>query len=128
MPDLKLRKKEVLRSKAEIDELFSGGHGGRSGPIRYVKTTAHAGPEDSATVKVLFAAPKKNLRRAWMRNTVKRRMREAYRLNKHLLAEKAGTADKGVRIALIYSSADIAEYGTIENAVKKILGKIAESL
>ena len=51
-------------------------------------------------------------------------MREAYRLNKALLL-----ADDNLRqmqIALIYSSKEVLDYKTIENATKRILENLCK--
>ena len=53
-------------------------------------------------------------------------MREAYRLNKSILAASGKTG--AVELALIYSTKEVHDYKTIENAVKRVLKVVAESL
>ena len=92
-------------------------------PFRYV---VFAECDDRFSVEVLFSVPKKNHKRANVRNLLRRRTKEAYRLNKSILHEcgKMATVD----MALIYSSKEIVDYKTIENAVRKILSTVAEDL
>ena len=76
------------------------------------------------SAEILFSTPKKFLKRANKRNKVRRRMREAYRLNKELLL--SGEKKRMMQIALIYSSKEVIDYNTIENATKKILENLAK--
>lgn len=121
--DRKLPKEERLRSFGVLRRLFRDGRGGFIYPFRYV---VYAEPDPELSAGVLFSAPKKFHKRANKRNLLRRRMREAYRLNKSLLAEsgKTGTVD----IALIYSTKEIHGYKTIENALRRVLKNIAEGL
>jgi len=51
---------------------------------------------------------------------MKRRMREAYRINKHLLSESSSR----LFIGLIYVSSDIMEFKQVEEKIKLILHRI----
>lgn len=53
-------------------------------------------------------------------------MREAYRLNKTILTASGKTG--AVELALIYSTKEVHDYKTIENAVKRVLNLVAEGL
>ena len=90
-------------------------------PFRYVVYAEHA---EKVSAEVLFSTPKKFLKRANKRNKVRRRMREAYRLNKALLL--SSNEPRMMQIALIYSSKEVIDYNTIENATKRILEIIAK--
>ena len=79
-----------------------------------------------ASAEVLFSTPKKFLKRANKRNVVRRRMREAYRLNKEILLDSGKVFEAD--IALIYSSKEVLDYQIIENAIKKILRNIVEQM
>lgn len=118
--DNKLPKSEKLHSFGAIRRLFTEGKGGFVYPLRYV---VYAESADETHAEILFSTPKKFLKRANKRNTVRRRMREAYRLNKALLAE--GEAHT-LQVALIYSTKEVLNYETIENATKRILEKIGK--
>ena len=119
--EYKLPKSEKLHSFGAIRRLFSEGRGGFVYPFRYVVYAEHA---EEMSAEVLFSTPKKFLKRANKRNKVRRRMREAYRLNKKLLL--SSNEPRMMQIALIYSSKEIIDYNTIENATKKILELIAK--
>lgn len=76
--------------------------------------------------QAMFVAPKRNFKKSPDRNTLKRRMREAYRLNKHLFYEALNAQNKKIVLAFIYIGKKEEEYAVIENAVMKSLKKIAE--
>lgn len=118
-----LPKRERLHSFGALRRLFSEGRGGFVYPFRYVIYVEGA---ETTSVEVLFSTPKRFLKRANKRNLIRRRMREAYRLNKEILlgSEAPFEAD----IALVYSTKEVLDYKTIENATKKILRNIVEQL
>ncbi|MBR2352291.1 MAG: ribonuclease P protein component [Alistipes sp.] len=121
--DKRLSKNERLRSFGVIRRLFQDGRGGFIYPFRYM---VYAEADEEFSASVLFSTPKKFHKRANKRNLLRRRMREAYRHNKELLSEagKGAIAD----IAIIYSSKEVHDYKTIENALKRVLQNIAQSL
>lgn len=117
-----LPKSERLCSLAAQRRLFSDGVSGFVYPFRFTTYT-----EKSAlpTVEVLFSVPKRNHKRANKRNLLRRRMKEAYRLQKHPLWQRAEEAGVAVDMALVYSSKEVISYKTIENAIRKILDEVA---
>ena len=80
------------------------------------------------SVEVLFSVPKRNHKRANKRNTLKRRMREAYRLNNDALHAAIKEHGMDVDIAFVYSTKDLLPYKTIEHAVRRILAEVAERM
>ena len=76
-------KKEKLKGKKLIEQLFAEGIGVTNYPIKlvYLKTSY----EDDSKCKVGVTASKRNFKSAVKRNRIKRLMRESYRLNKHLI-------------------------------------------
>lgn len=115
-----LPKAERLRSLGAVRRLFGEGTGGFVYPLRYIVITEQS---TQPSVEVLFSVPKRYHKRANKRNLLRRRMKEAYRLNKDLLAaEERGVA---VDIALIYSSKEVLPYKSINNAISRILREIS---
>ena len=118
--DHKLPKSEKLHSFGAIRRLFTEGRGGFVYPLRYV---VYADSAEEVQAEILFSTPKKFLKRANKRNKIRRRMREAYRLNKQIL--ESGTP-RYLQVALIYSSKEMLDYKTIENATKRILENLCK--
>lgn len=77
---------------------------------------------------MMFSVPKKFHKRANKRNLLKRRSREAYRLNNASLKEVVQEKGVAVSIAFVLSTKDVASYKTIEYAIKRILEHVQESL
>lgn len=92
---------------------------------------AEQGVEKEATsrpVEIMFSVPKKFHKRANRRNLLKRRMREAYRLEREPLCARLGERSAHVHIALIYSTKECHSYKTIRNAVQRILEQVSVRL
>ena len=125
-PDRSFPRRERLKSKKRIARLFEQGKSGFVYPVRYVLLDDSA--EESVAGKdrslsVLISVPKRHHKRAVERNLIKRRMREAYRLNKQALS---GTLSGPCALGLLYASGDVAGYPKIESAVKKIIRILRE--
>jgi ribonuclease P protein component len=105
-------KNEKLKSKITIDLLFSKGKSVSKYPLRLVYVESDYGiPEDSGQkIKMGVSVSKKNFKNAVDRNYFKRLLREAYRLNKHLLVN---TLDKPYAIMFFYQTKDRLSYEQI---------------
>ncbi len=86
-----------------------------------------APPEQAVPAQAMFVAPKRNFKKAHDRNLLKRRMREAYRLNKNSFYQQLELAGKKVLLAFIYTAKKQEDFLVIENAVKKLLALAAKS-
>lgn len=71
----------------------------------------------------LIMVPKKRLRHAVDRVTMRRRIREAYRLNRHLIP-----ADRRLDIAFIYVASELRPYADVERGMTRVLSAIGRSL
>lgn len=134
MSDNSLSRAERLRSLTAIRRLFGEGKSGFVYPFRY-NFLIHTWPESevesvsqATSVQVMFSVPKRFHKRANKRNLLKRRMREAYRLNKSILVSSAMNRVAGIDIALVYSTKECQSYKTIEYALQRILEQIVKRL
>lgn len=118
-----LPKSERLCSLGALRRLFDEGRSGFVYPFRYTYLTEES---TSPNVEVLFSVPKRNHKRANKRNLLKRRMREAYRLNNSELKSQCQSRGVAFDIAFIYSSKEVLPSNTIAHAITKILAEVAE--
>jgi ribonuclease P protein component len=114
-------KKERLSQRSDIERLFNEGHSFSLPPFRvfYIRS---ASPE-TAPVKILIAVPKKKYKRAVDRNKLKRMIREAYRLNKAVIAESVNSPC--LHVGFVYTAqGSIPAFTEIENKMKGCLEKL----
>ena len=118
----RLRKSERLSSQKQIQALFSHGKSFNARPfaIRYLELAE----PDQNEHQILVSVSKRNFKRAVDRNRIKRQIREAYRLNKHLLA---GLSNK-YAIAYIYTFKKMIAYKELENKLIESLSRLQTEL
>ena len=108
-------KKERLCGRTAISQLLGKGRYGTVPGMSflYVKDTGldHA--------RLLISVPKKTFKRAVKRNLYKRRIRESWRKQKHMLIE--GT---GIDIMIKYASKELLTYEEIYTAIGQIIERI----
>jgi len=126
MIEFTFHKEERLCSQKIIGELFTSGESFLAYPLKvvFLKTDI----SEPYPVQAAFTVSKRNFKQAVKRNLLKRRMREAYRLNKPNLYNELAVKNLRIALMFVYIGKDIAEYPAIEkgmiSAFRKLMGKI----
>jgi len=118
----KLGKKERLTSDKKIEQLFKQGINKTYGCLRMV--CQYIDEEELSAVMVMFSAPKKNFKSAVKRNLIKRRMREAYRINKNDLLIKLTENKMKVLLAFLFIDSEVKPYSDIEKCMKYLMNSL----
>lgn len=119
-----LPKAERLAGRSDIGRLFTRGEAFLVYPIK----CTYRWTGEGGGVRMMVLVPKRNHKRAVARNVLKRRMREAYRLHKELLAVEPGESGvvEGVDMAFSYvAKGEPLDYRTVERAMITILQKVS---
>ena len=118
-------KAEHLKSKSIIESLYSNGSSVTAYPLRAV-FMALPFKEKQPVAQILINVAKKRFKHATDRNLIKRRIREAYRLNKHILTDELEKSCKNMAVAILYI--DNKHNGTefLKRKMQKLLCNIIE--
>ncbi len=137
---LTLRKGEKLRHRSLVESLFREGHTLYEFPLRLTwrsltpeeltQTFRDRVPDGIDSLQMLITVPKKKRRHAVDRVLMRRRIREAYRLNRLALKEELDSNPdvRTLGMALIYLHDKNLPYSTIENKMKLLLSRLAAKL
>ncbi|GAB5540039.1 MAG: ribonuclease P protein component [Salibacteraceae bacterium] len=118
-------KRERLTQKRLFDDLFKKANRTLHFPILAIwKETvlAHDTP-----IQIGFSVPKKSFRSAAQRNSIKRKLREAYRLNSHDLKTKLIKHNIQISVLLVIMKTDNTSYEVLRDKMILLLRDIASN-
>jgi len=123
----KLTKQERLHKKKEIGSLFDNGKSSFSYPykIKWYETDI---PQNGVPIQILISVSKRSFKKAVSRNNIKRLIKEAYRIQKHILWDLLKERNTQIHIAIIYIDKVENDFAFHQKAIGKLLKKIEVEL
>ncbi|MFN3999817.1 ribonuclease P protein component [Algoriphagus sp.] len=118
--NFKLPKNERLHAEKLIKELFNKGSSFFLYPFKVLfikKAELNTQPN-----QVLFSVSKKKIKKAVGRNFIKRRLKEAYRLNKHIIPPD------GIIVGLIFVGKAEMPFAEIQPKMIQVLNRLKQEL
>ena len=117
----KYSKKDKLKSKKLIEQLFNDGKAVTVYPLRlvYLKTEF----EDNSTLKTGVSVSKRLHKTAVARNRIKRILREVYRLNKPLYINNSSSS---FAFMILYLSKDGTTFDKLNDSMKLLFQKFID--
>jgi ribonuclease P protein component len=117
---LTFRIAERLKEGRKIARLFEEGRSVYVFPLKIIWIESER--RNPNPIKAGFSVSRRIFRNAVDRNLLKRRMREAFRVNKHAFYPDPG--DKSIDLMCLFIAREKASYSVIEKATKAGLRKI----
>jgi ribonuclease P protein component len=119
--------REHLKSKSIIERLYAEGASATAFPLRAVFITL---PQEQQlpTASILISVAKKRFRHAVDRNLIKRRIREAYRLNRAPFIKELEANGKKIAIAILYIDNRPGSTDYLKHKMQKLLNNILEKV
>ncbi|MGC9342645.1 MAG: ribonuclease P protein component [Bacteroidales bacterium] len=128
MSEFSFSKAEKLKSRKAISLLFEKGRNAYSFPVKILYHSKKAEFDTKNPVKCGVSVSSKKFRKAVDRNLLKRRMREAYRLNKKDLMEVAFTKNLELNLFIIYLAKEKEDFFRIQQGMISALEQVIEDL
>lgn len=119
------KKGERLSSKKAISSLFQSGKSVISHPVRILYEVTETGIYPAA---LAISVPKRSFKRAVDRNTIKRKIREAYRLYKPEFYSGVEKTHRGLHLVILYHSRKMEDFHTIERGIRLGLERIMQQI
>ncbi len=124
--DFSHHKAERLKSRKLIGAIFRSGRSVGAFPLRAVFLPLLLA-DAPFPAQVSISVPKKRFKSAVERNLLRRRLREAWRLNAPDFYEKLAAADRRVAVMVIFVGQEAVEFSEMQKGVKKLCRKILET-
>ena len=119
-----LGKKERLKSRKQIEQLFSSGQRFNIPPFRIFYSYQDQDSDGSIPLQAGFAASSRIFKTAVERNRVKRLTREAYRLQKNELQDQLKEQNQRLNVFFIYIGKEMPAYEEVYKSVQLALARL----
>ena len=117
---------ERLKSRKLMERVFKSGKRWNKYPFR-VSYLFDDQPMEG-NIKFGCSAPIRNFKKAVDRNRVKRLLKEAFRLEKHLLFDLLKQKNARLIIFVIYTSPDLPKFETIKTSMNELVLKLKDEI
>ena len=120
-----LGKNERLKSRKQIEQLFTGGKNFHFAPFRvFYYSSPFIDQHSLSILQFGVGVSGKNFKRAVDRNRIKRLTREVYRLQKQELQTALKQKKLHLNIFIIYTGKEMPEFNIIREKLNVILNKL----
>ncbi len=113
---------ESLKQKRLFESLFRGGQKAFQYPLMLIWKECRL-PE-AVPAQIGFSVPKKHYKKAVDRNLIKRKLREAYRLQKHDLHQALLCQNKQIALLIIVVKGDNTSYEALTHKMMLLLQSV----
>jgi ribonuclease P protein component len=117
---------EKLKSRKQIELLFAKGKSISAFPVKVFYLPVEHTPVHPVQVGVGVSA--RNFKKAVDRNTIKRRMREAYRLHKLPLHEHLVAQQKSVAVFILWIDKQMPTTAALQELMPAVIEKLIKQL
>ena len=118
-------KNQKLCSRKVIELLFKKANNISEEPLQFIWNLEE---KRDVQTKTMIIVPKKKVKLANKRNELKRKIKEAYRLQKHDLEFVLKQNNKQLNLAIIYQAQEIYNYNVLAKKINVLLKRLRESL
>ncbi len=119
-------KKQKICNHDTIERLFANGKSISESPIRIIWNFEEN--NDNVSLKVLIVVSKKRLKSAVDRNIVKRRIKEAYRIQKKQLELFLERNNQQLNLVIIYQEEEIMNFKVLEQKINLLLTRLITNI
>jgi len=125
-----LGKEERLKSRKQIEQLFDKGKSIVITPFRVYFLIDEMLNAQRSMFNVQFGVgvSARNFKKAVDRNRIKRLTREAWRLQKNEITEKASETQRQLNVFFIYTGKELPDFTTVKEKVAIALKKLADKI
>ena len=125
-----LGKEERLKCRKQIEQLFDKGKSFVVAPFRIYFIVNSESPIQKGESRLKFGTgvSAKIFKKAVDRNRIKRLTREAWRLQKNEITEKASETQRQLNVFFIYTGKELPDFTTVKEKVAIALKKLADKI
>ncbi|MEI7595702.1 MAG: ribonuclease P protein component [Bacteroidota bacterium] len=121
---LTLKKTERLISYSKINALFTKGKQFTVFPFKVIWN--YSSIEQDSIAQVAISVPKRLHKKAVARNLIRRRSKEAYRLNKKVLFDLLAEKNTKIEFMMVYLDKNILPFNILNDKIKLIFERFKQ--
>ena len=122
--DNRFNRTERLKQKRLFDALFSGAKRSFAHPLLAIWKPMPLPAK--VPIQIGFSVPKKAYKKASDRNTIKRKLREAYRLQKSFLTDHLNEQGAQIALLIVVQKSDNTSYEVLQKKMMVLLQEVAD--